>query len=299
MAPDRSSHLDVLRCLSIEKERWVKSSWRSNRRIVSTGVVLSVFIWLSAEQEQFECIRKHFIKLIERNESNMKYLFDWQTIKSNWWWASDNHGLLRSLLWQSFWLCFWVAVLFQFDCCSFPWKSSIRRDNFLKWMSGKMISCFMKWGHRFLDVIGRGSLISVPESSDSELEEELLLEDESDESSSATLCQSVLRLISEIISTISERSFCSARNQCLANFGRLLTVFGLDRYTIKQERIKNTHQTWCKLDREQKFWVTAIVISRFITTCHQPLGTNITSPGCWTAWTTGYSQYQFEEVTCL
>jgi hypothetical protein len=34
-----------------------------------------------------------------------------------------------------------------------------------------------------------------------------------------------------------------------------------------------------KFVRLQKFWVTAIVTSRFSTTCHQPPGTNTVSPG--------------------
>lgn len=31
----------------------------------------------------------------------------------------------------------------------------------------------------------------------------------------------------------------------------------------------------------QKFWVTAMVLSKFRTTCHQPPGTNTVSPGPW------------------
>jgi len=38
-----------------------------------------------------------------------------------------------------------------------------------------------------------------------------------------------------------------------------------------------------KLVTLQKFWVTATVQSRLITTCHQPAGTNTVSPACWTS----------------
>ena len=34
---------------------------------------------------------------------------------------------------------------------------------------------------------------------------------------------------------------------------------------------------------EAKFWVTAMVVSRLRTTCHQPPGTKMVSPGCWMA----------------
>lgn len=40
-------------------------------------------------------------------------------------------------------------------------------------------------------------------------------------------------------------------------------------------------QTTGKLVRLQKFWVMAIVVSRFRTTCHHPPGTNTVSPGFW------------------
>ena len=38
-------------------------------------------------------------------------------------------------------------------------------------------------------------------------------------------------------------------------------------------------QTIGKLVLEQKFWVTATVLSKFRTTCHHPPGTNTVSPG--------------------
>ena len=46
-------------------------------------------------------------------------------------------------------------------------------------------------------------------------------------------------------------------------------------------------QTTGKLVTEEKFWVTAMVTSRFTTTCHQPLGTKTVSPGHWriSSWT--------------
>jgi hypothetical protein len=40
-------------------------------------------------------------------------------------------------------------------------------------------------------------------------------------------------------------------------------------------------QTMGKFVFEQKFWVTATVVSRLSTTCQKPLGTNTVSPGCW------------------
>ena len=39
--------------------------------------------------------------------------------------------------------------------------------------------------------------------------------------------------------------------------------------------------TTLKLTGEQKFWVTAIVASKLMTTCHQPPGINTVSPGQW------------------
>lgn len=40
-------------------------------------------------------------------------------------------------------------------------------------------------------------------------------------------------------------------------------------------------QTIGKFTTLQKFWVTAIVLSKFRTTCHHPPGTNTVSPGPW------------------
>ena len=42
-------------------------------------------------------------------------------------------------------------------------------------------------------------------------------------------------------------------------------------------------QTDSKLERLQKFCVTATAVSRLRTTCHQPPGTNMVSPGRWIA----------------
>lgn len=71
-----------------------------------------------------------------------------------------------------------------------------------------------------------------------------------------------------MIGNSSGRWMRNARNQCFASFGRPRTVLC---------------QTIGKFVIEQKFCVTAIVSSRFSTTCHQPDGTNIISPGRCTA----------------
>ena len=68
-------------------------------------------------------------------------------------------------------------------------------------------------------------------------------------------------LMASIKGKSSGRVPVSAFNQWMANWGRLFTVFG---------------QTLGKFVIEQKFCVTAIVVSKFITTCHHPEGTNIT-----------------------
>ena len=66
-------------------------------------------------------------------------------------------------------------------------------------------------------------------------------------------------------------SGCSWRS-CSAS---LADIFGRD--------LRVRSQTDSKLEREQKFWVTATAVSRLSTTCHQPPGTNMVSPGRWIA----------------
>lgn len=111
---------------------------------------------------------------------------------------------------------------------------------------------------------------SDSESESSEEEEEL---DESQGSSTTSGGIPLLRLMASMSGPPSSGRWArSAFSQWTASWGRLFTVLG---------------QTLGKLEIEQKFWVTAIVESRFITTCHQPEGTNITSPGACTAWMTG------------
>lgn len=68
------------------------------------------------------------------------------------------------------------------------------------------------------------------------------------------------------ISAISGLSFFSFLYHFLESFGLPLTVLC---------------QTTLKLTGEQKFCVTAIVVSKFTTTCHQPPGMKTVSPGQW------------------
>jgi len=64
----------------------------------------------------------------------------------------------------------------------------------------------------------------------------------------------------------SRKQTCRVRNHLWESFGRPRTVLC---------------HTAGKLVMLQKFCVTPIVLSRLMTTCHQPPGTNTVSPGCW------------------
>ena len=99
-----------------------------------------------------------------------------------------------------------------------------------------------------------------------ELDEDELEElDESDDESDAWP-DSFLRSVRSAISASSGMTFRSFRYHFWLSFGLPLTVLC---HTIGKFVI------------EQKFCVTAIVVSRFNTTCQYPPGTNTVSPGCW------------------
>jgi len=104
---------------------------------------------------------------------------------------------------------------------------------------------------------------SWPESSDSLSSELELLE----ESLLESLACPELDLTSTLsaISANSGSYFLRALYHFLDNFGLPLTVLC---------------HTMGKLVLEEKFCVTAIVVSTFSTTCQIPPGTNIVSPGC-------------------
>lgn len=53
----------------------------------------------------------------------------------------------------------------------------------------------------------------------------------------------------------------------------------ITRITQNKQYLTVLCQTMLKLTGEQKFCVTAIVVSKFITTCHHPPGMNTVSPG--------------------
>merc|ERR1719150_2223858 len=100
--------------------------------------------------------------------------------------------------------------------------------------------------------------------SDSLLELELLL------SLLLSLACPELRDMSTL-SAMSARSgscFLRARYHFLESLGRPRTVLC---------------HTMGKLVLEAKFWVTAMVVSMLRTTCHQPPGTKMVSPGLWMA----------------
>ena len=98
-----------------------------------------------------------------------------------------------------------------------------------------------------------------------ELDEELEELDESDEESDAWP-DSCLKSIRSATSANSGITFCNFLYHFLLNFGLPRTVLC---------------QTIGKLVFEQKFCVTAIVVSRFNTTCQYPPGTKTVSPGFW------------------
>jgi len=70
--------------------------------------------------------------------------------------------------------------------------------------------------------------------------------------------------VSQMHYCTSSRQTCKVRSHCRESFGRPRTVLC---------------HTMGKLVMLQKFCVTATVLSRLITTCHQPPGTNTVSPG--------------------